>query len=315
MLFSAPGIQPAPPFRRKLGHSTSCDHPNDADGGRDQGRIARPVLLGSGPVADEPTSVPELNLADALQRGIGARLDRRFAGVHRRIYLAVTLLIAALAAGGCALWFEFASLKAELARATTDAAAVREQASDQKARLDRLDRKLDESLAENLRAIRAFADQTARLDRLGEKLDKNLADTTRAIRASADQTGRLDTLGEKLDKNLADTMRAIQESGSRVESAVSTVAPARTAPFVAMTLSGEEREIIRKFFGVRRKSDAVGFEAKVGEIAPGTAPLYPVPSLLYDHVPKIKDHRFFADEAEGTIILVRPEDNRIVAVI
>jgi hypothetical protein len=273
------------------------------------------VLLGSGPVADEPTSVPELNLADALQRGIGARLDRRFAGVHRRIYFAVALLIAALAAGGCALWFEFAGLKAELARATTDATAVMEQASDQKARLDRLDRKLDESLAETLRAIRAFADQTARLDRLGEKLDKNLADTTRAIRASSDQTGRLDTLGEKLDKNLADTMRAIQESGSRVEAAVSTVAPTRTAPFVAMTLSSDEREAIRKFFGVRKKSDAVAFEARVGEIAPGTAPLYPVPSLLYDHVPKIKDHRFFADEAEGTIVLVRPEDNRVVAVI
>ena len=47
-------------------------------------------------MANEPTSVPELNLADALQRGIGARLDRRFAGVHRRIYLAVALVIAAL---------------------------------------------------------------------------------------------------------------------------------------------------------------------------------------------------------------------------
>jgi hypothetical protein len=273
------------------------------------------VLLGSGPVADESTSVPELNLADALQRGIGARLDRRFAGVHRRIYFSVALLIAALAAGGCVLWLEFESLKDELARVTADAGAISEQITDQKARLDRLDRKLDESLAETLRAIRAFADQTARLDRLGEKLDKNLADTTRTIRAPTDQTARLDALSEKLDKNLADTMRAIQESGSRVESAVSTVAPARTAPFVAMTLSGEERETIRKFFGVRRKSDAVGFEARVGEIAPGTAPLYPVPSLLYDHVPKIKDHRFFADEAEGTIVLVRPEDNRIVAVI
>ena len=32
MLFSGPGIQPAPPLRRKLiGHSTSCDHPSDAD--------------------------------------------------------------------------------------------------------------------------------------------------------------------------------------------------------------------------------------------------------------------------------------------
>jgi len=316
MLFSAPGIQPAPPFRRRLiGHSTSCDLPSDADWGCDQGRIARPVLLGSGPVADESTSGPELNLADALQRGIGARLDRRFAGVHRRIYLAVVLLIAVLAAGACALWFEFESLKDEIARVKADAAAISEQTADQKARLDRLDRKLDDSLAETLRAILAFADQAARLDRLGEKLDKNLADSTRTVSASTDQTARLDALGEKLDKNLADTKRAIQESGSRVETAVSTVAPTRTAPFVAMTLSAEERETIRKFFGVRKKSDAVAFEARVGEIAPGAAPLYPVPSLLFDHVPKIKDHRFFADEAEGTIVLVRPEDNRVVAVI
>jgi hypothetical protein len=273
------------------------------------------VLLGSGPVADEMTSGPELNLADALQRGIGARLDRRFAGVHRRIYLAVVLLIAALAAGACALWFEFESLKDEIARVKADAAAISEQTADQKARLDRLDRKLDDSLAETLRAIRSFADQAARLDRLGEKLDKNLADTTRTVSPSTDQTARLDALGEKLDKNLADTKRAIQESGSRVETAVSTVAQTRTAPFVAITLSAEEREVIRKFFGVRKKSDAVAFEARVGEIAPGAAPLYPVPSLLYDHVPKIKDHRFFADEAEGTIVLVRPEDNRVVAVI
>jgi hypothetical protein len=53
----------------------------------------------------------------------------------------------------------------------------------------------------------------------------------------------------------------------------------------------------------------------VGDAAPETAPLYPVPSLLYKDVPKIKDHRFFADEANGTIILVRPVDNRIVAIV
>ena len=60
-----------------------------------------------------------------------------------------------------------------------------------------------------------------------------------------------------------------------------------------MTLSDEESEIIRKFFGVKKKDDAVGLEAKVGEVAPDTAPLYPVPSLLYEEIPKLKDHRFF----------------------
>jgi hypothetical protein len=54
-------------------------------------------------VSKEPASVPELNLADALQRGIGLRLDRRFAGVHRRIYFAFTMLIMALTATGIAL--------------------------------------------------------------------------------------------------------------------------------------------------------------------------------------------------------------------
>jgi hypothetical protein len=41
--------------------------------------------------------VPELNLAEALQHAIGSRLDRRFTGVHRRIYFALALLIFALA--------------------------------------------------------------------------------------------------------------------------------------------------------------------------------------------------------------------------
>ena len=82
-----------------------------------------------------------------------------------------------------------------------------------------------------------------------------------------------------------------------------------------MTLSDGERQIIRKFFGVRMKQDASGFDAKVGEIAPSTAPLYPIPSLLYGDVPKLKDHRFFADEVTGTIILVRPVDNRVVAIV
>ena len=30
------------------------------------------------------------------------------------------------------------------------------------------------------------------------------------------------------------------------------------------------------------------FDAKVGEIAPNSAPLYPVPSLLYSDLPKLK---------------------------
>ena len=44
-------------------------------------------------MSKEPASVPELNLADALQCGIGLRLDRRFAGVHKTNYFALTMLI------------------------------------------------------------------------------------------------------------------------------------------------------------------------------------------------------------------------------
>lgn len=294
-------------------------------------------------MATESTSGPELNLADALQRGIGLRLDRRFTGVHRRIYLAVGLVIAALAAGGFALWHEFRGLKAELARAQADTKAIREQAADQKARLDRFAEKLDKSLAEtagtvralgeqttrlgsvsdkvenNLaemtRALRGFADQTPRTDTVSEKLDKNLAETARAVRELAEQATRLDAFGEKLDKNLTETVRSLQEAATRVKPTAAIAPPAGPPRFVAVTLSEGEREIIRKFFGVRRKLDAIGYEAKVGDTAPETAPLYPVPSLLYKDVPKIKDHRFFADEANGTIILVRPVDNRIVAIV
>ncbi len=91
----------------------------------------------------------------------------------------------------------------------------------------------------------------------------------------------------QIDKNLAELRRAIREAAIRTELTVSTTTPERTSPFVAMTLSDEEREIIRKFFGVKKKDDAVGLEAKVGEIAPETAPLYPVPSLLYEEIPKL----------------------------
>ena len=276
-----------------------------------------------GPVAEEPRSVPELNLADALQRGIGLRLDRRFTGVHGRIYFVTGLLIAVLAAVGLALWFELQDLKADLASAKAPGGVSEEQIALQTTRLNRLDEKLDRNLAEVARANREVAEQAARLARwderlvrLDEKLDKNPTEATRPAREIADQTARLLSLVEKLDKNLAETTRALQEAALRIESSKETAAPAETAStFVAMTLSDGEREIIRKFFGVRKKDDAVGFDAKVGEIAPATAPLYPVPSLLYNELPKLKDHRFFADETSGTIIIVRPSDNRVVATI
>ena len=353
---------------------------------------------GTRPVSKEPTSVPELNLADALQRGIGLRLDRRFAGVHRRIYFALCFLILALTAMGIGLWSELRDLKVDLERAKAEADAIKEQAA-QKARLGRLDEKLDnrgpkpvldtreaadqtaqfsrldekveKNLAEILRAIQGVADQRDQLGKLDEKLDKNLAETARAIQGAAEQRaqlGRLDEklqknlaeteraipgvaeqreqlrkLDEKLDKNLAETARAIQgvaeqkaqlggldekleknlveterlvqEGVIRIETKSPTSTPERAPAFAAMTLSDGERQIIRKFFGVRMKQDASGFDAKVGEIAPSTAPLYPIPSLLYGDVPKLKDHRFFADEVTGTIILVRPVDNRVVAIV
>jgi hypothetical protein len=268
-----------------------------------------------GPVADEPRSVPELNLADALQRGIGLRLDRRFAGVNRRIYFSAGLLIAALAALGLALWSEFQDLKGDLALAKAPSGATEEQIAVQKTQLSRLDERLERNSAETARALREVVDQAARLGRLDEKLDKNLTEAMRPVREIADQTARLQSLVEKLDKNLAEATHAMQDAAVRIESKESAVTSETASTFVAMTLSDGEREIIRKFFGVRKKDDAIGFDAKVGEIASATAPLYPVPSLLYYDVPKLRDHRFFADETSGTIIIVRPSDNRVVAII
>ena len=267
------------------------------------------------PVSKEPTSVPELNLADALQRGIGLRLDRRFAGVHRRIYFALALLIMALTAMGIALWSELRNLKADLARAGVEADAIKEEVAIQKARLGRLDEKLDDRVPKTVPDTREAADQTAHVGKLNEKLDKNLGETARAIQGVADQRAHLNRLAEKLDENLAKTERAVQEAVVRIESKLPITRPEPTPSFAPMTLSDEEREIIRKFFEVRKKQDAKRFDTKVGEIAPDTAPLYPVPSLLYDDVPKLKDHRFFADEGAGTIILVRPLDNRVVAIV
>jgi hypothetical protein len=254
-------------------------------------------------VSNEPTSVPELNLADALQRGIGARLDRRFAGVHRRIYLALALLIVALAAAGLALWSELRDLNANFAKARVEADTIQE-------RLARLDQRAPITTP----GTRAATDQALQLGALDEKLDKNLATGARAIQAIVDQRVLLDRLAEKLDKNLAETKRTVEEAIVRVEPKW-TSTPETAQSFESMTLSDDERQIIRDFFGVRKKQDASSYDAKVGEIAPDTAPLYPVPSLLFKVVPKLKDHRFFADETSGTIIITRPLDNRVVAIV
>ena len=112
-------------------------------------------------MAEEPTSVQGLNSADALQRGIGLRLDRRFAGVNSRISVGVGLLMTVLSVGGYALWSEFHGLKADFARARGDTDVIKEQAADQRARLTRLDEKLDKNLAEIVRSIRQAGIPTA----------------------------------------------------------------------------------------------------------------------------------------------------------
>ena len=81
-----------------------------------------------------------------------------------------------------------------------------------------------------------------------------------------------------------------------------------------MTLSVDEREVICKFF-TSRQPDSHGFDTKVGDMAPETTPLYPVPNELSNALPKLKGYRFFVDQADGTIILVRPLDNRIGAIV
>jgi hypothetical protein len=118
---------------------------------------------------------------------------------------------------------------------------------------------------------------------------------------------RLRWLDETLDKNSTETVRAIQDAANRNTP--------DQVPVVAMTLSVNEREVIRRFFDLRRQPDVPRFDAKVGDIAPQRAPLYPVPDDLAKTLPKLKGYRFFPDQADGTIILVRPLDNRIVAVI
>ena len=163
-----------------------------------------------------------------------------------------------LSVGGYALWSEFHGLKADFARARGDTDVIKEQAADQRARLTRLD--------------------------------------------------------EKLDKNLAEIVRSIRQAGNPTASPVSTTMPERTSPFVAMTLSDEESEIIRKFFGVKKKDDAVGLEAKVGRSRRTQHPFIRC-RACFTKIPKLKDHRFFADETKGTIILVRPVDNRVVAIV
>ena len=250
-------------------------------------------------VSNGPTSGTELNLADAVQRGIGLRLDRRFAAVHRRIYLALVVLITVLTATGTTLWVELRQIQADVARTRAEADATKEQADDQKVRLGRLDEKLQSYALKPEPDNRGIADHASRLNTLDEKLDKNLAETARVIQGVADQRRQLEKLAERVDKDI-ETQRAVTESKLPITQ------PELARAFAAMNLTAEERQVIREFFGVRQKEDATRFDVKVGEIAPASAPLYPVPSLLYDQVPKLQDHRFFADEVTGTVAIVRP---------
>ena len=89
-------------------------------------------------MAEEPSSVQGL--------------DRRFAGVNSQISVGVGLLMTVLSVGGYALWSEFHGLKADFARARGDTDVIKEQAADQRARLTRLDEKLDKNLAEIVRS-------------------------------------------------------------------------------------------------------------------------------------------------------------------
>jgi hypothetical protein len=260
-------------------------------------------------VPNDPTSGTELNLADALQRGIGLRLDRRFAAVHRRIYFALVVLIIVLTAMGMTLWFELRHIQADVARTRAEADAIKERADDQKVRLGRLAEKFQSYALKSEPENRQTADHASRLSKLDEKLDRNLAETARVIQGVADQGTQLEKLAEKLDKDFAKSQRSVTESKLPITQ------PKSAFPLAAMNLTAEERQVIREFFGVRQKEDATRFDAKVGEIAPVSAPLYPVPNLLYEQVPKLKDHRFFADEVTGTVVIVSPFDNRVVAIV
>ena len=69
----------------------------------------------------------------------------------------------------------------------------------------------------------------------------------------ANLQSRLRWLDDTLDRNSAETVRAIREATIGSDPKLSP--PSTPAPFVAMTLSDNDREIIRKFFDLRRQPD------------------------------------------------------------
>jgi uncharacterized protein YdhG (YjbR/CyaY superfamily) len=140
------------------------------------------------------------------------------------------------------------------------------------------------------------------------RLENVKADAGAIKEQLANLQSRLRWLDETLEKNSAEAVRAIREAAAPAN------APDQI-PFVAMTLSANEREVIRKFFNLRKQPDSPGFDAKVGDIASQRTPLYPVPDDLSETVPKLKGYRFFPDQAAGTIVIVRSPDNRVVAII
>ena len=141
------------------------------------------------------------------------------------------------------------------------------------------------------------------------RLENVKADAGAIKEQLANLQSRLRWLDETLEKNSAEAVRAIREAAGAPANAPDQI------PFVAMTLSANEREVVRKFFNLRKQPNSPGFDAKVGSIASQRTPLYPVPDDLSETVPKLKRNRFFPDQAAGTIVIVRSPDNRVVAII
>jgi hypothetical protein len=123
----------------------------------------------------------------------------------------------------------------------------------------------------------------------------------------------------RLEKTVAEvqtTQSQMQATLTRVETLLQarTAIPPERLPFVAMTLSEDEKLLVLKFIPFKPIPGAAP-AVRVGDIVLDPTVLKSIPDGLADAVPKLKGARYTYDDKSGSILIVPSGDNRVAAVV
>jgi hypothetical protein len=142
------------------------------------------------------------------------------------------------------------------------------------------------------------------------KVATKLDDVAEIVKGNTSKIEALQTI----NTNLIAGQQRIERIVARIESKVDTQnSGISQTPFTALEINDEERQTISKFFAVEKKGGPA-FQIKLGEAAPSSVPLFPIPDKLVTLVPKLAGYRYFGDYSNGTVVIVRA-DGLVAAVV